>query len=183
MAHSNKTISNPQTGQQLRFIRTSSDTNGHLLEMEARFRANSIEPAAHYHPRQTEDFKVLSGQLTVKSDGQTKILRQGDTLHIPLNTVHSMWNSSAEETVVNWQVTPALDTEYFFETAFGLASDGKVGSNGMPPLLQTALLSQHFSGIFRLAKPPRAIQMIVFGLLSPLAYLMGFRPTYRKYMS
>ncbi len=183
MAHSNKVIRNPQTGQQLRFIQTNRDTNGQLLEMEARFRANSVEPAAHFHPRQAEDFTVLAGELTVEIDGQRKILRQGDTLHVPPNTVHSMWNASTAETLVNWQVTPALDTEYFFETAFGLASDGKVGPTGMPPLLQTALLAQHFSNIFRLAKPPRVVQQIIFGVLTPLAYLAGYRPTYKKYLS
>ncbi len=183
MAFPNKTIRNEKTGQQIRFIRTSRDTNGQQLEMEATFRARSTQPAAHYHPNQAEDFTIVSGELTVQIDGQTNVLKPGDSLHIPQNTVHSMWNASDAETVVTWQVQPALNTEYFFETAFGVANNSKTDANGMPSLLQMALLAQHFSDVFRLAAPPNAIQQIVFGVLSPFAYLAGYRPVYKKYLN
>ncbi|WP_461084172.1 cupin domain-containing protein [Spirosoma flavus] len=182
MAFATKIIQNPKTGQRLRFIRTSKDTNGQLLEMESLYRAHSTEPVPHYHPNQTEDFTVLAGELTVRMDGQTSVLRPGDTLHVPENTVHSMWNASDADTVVNWQVRPALNTEAFFETTFGLAADGKVGENGMPPFLQTVALARHFSNVFRLAKPPQAVQQLVFGLLSPVARLVGYKPVYPKYL-
>ncbi|MBD2700330.1 cupin domain-containing protein [Spirosoma sp. BT702] len=182
MAFANKIIQNPKTGQQLRFIRTSKDTNGEVLEMESTYRSRSIEPAPHYHPNQVEDFRVVAGELTVTINGQTNVLRPGDTLHVPANTIHSMWNASDANTVVNWQVRPALNTEAFFETTFGLASDGKVKENGMPPFLQTVTLARHFSNVFRLAKPPKVIQQVIFGLLSPIARLVGYRPVYQKYL-
>ncbi len=183
MANANKVIRNDQTGQALRFIQTSRDTNGQLLEMESTLRAHSTRPPAHYHPNQDEDFTVLSGELTVQLEGQTKTLRQGDRIHISRNVVHSMWNQSDEEAVVNWRVSPALDTEDFFETAYGLANDGKVGPNGRPALLQAALLMQHFSRVYRLTRPSLFVQRVVFGLLSPLAYVAGYRPTYKKYLN
>ena len=182
MAYAQKIIRNPQTGQQIRFLRTGRDTCGQLLEMEATFAGNSAKPVAHYHPYQAEDFRVVSGRLTVQVGGQTKVLGPGDTLHIPRHTVHAMWNASPDETVVNWQVTPALTTDHFFETVFGLASDGTAGANSRPPLLQTVLLVQYFSAVFRLARPPRTIQRVLFSLLSPVAYLAGYRPTYPKYL-
>ncbi len=183
MAHTDKTIRNAKTGQQIRFVQTSGTTNGQLLEMEATFRARSAKPVDHYHPNQVEDFTVVAGQLTVQIGGQTRTLQSGDALHVPRNTVHAMWNASDSETIVNWQVRPALYTEFFFETAFGLANEDKSTPEGMPPLLQRALLAQHFSAVFRLANPPRVVQQLVFGILSPLAYLAGYRPTYRKYLS
>ncbi|GAB3989550.1 hypothetical protein GCM10028807_14700 [Spirosoma daeguense] len=182
MAFANKIIQNPRTGQNLRFIKTSHDTNGQLLEMESTYRGQSLEPAAHYHPDQTEDFTVLKGELTVQMNGQTTILRSGDTLHIPANTIHSMWNAAKTDAVVNWQVRPALNTETFFEITFGLAADGKVDANGMPAFLQTVSLARHFASVFRLAKPPRVVQELVFSLLSPVAYLAGYRPVYKKYL-
>ncbi|HEX9957795.1 MAG TPA: cupin domain-containing protein [Fibrella sp.] len=175
MAHSDKIIRNNKTGQQIRFIQTSRDTNGQLLEMEATFRAGSVRPAAHYHPNQVEDFTVVAGQLTVQIDGQTRTLGTGDTLHVSRNTVHAMWNGSENETIVNWQVRPALDTESFFETVFELSNEGKTAPDGMPPLLQRVLLAQHFSAVFRLAKPAPVIQRLVFGVLSPVARLAGYR--------
>lgn len=175
-------IHNPQTGQTIRFVRTGNDTHGQRLRMETTFRAHSAEPSAHYHPRQAEDFAVLAGELTVRIDGQTRILRAGDTLHVPPKTVHAMWNDSDAETVVDWQVRPALRTEAFFRTAFGLAGDEKTGPDGRPPLLQTVLLARHFSDVFRLANPPRIVQRVMFSVLSPLAYWAGYRPTYPKYL-
>ncbi|QJW90311.1 cupin domain-containing protein [Spirosoma taeanense] len=183
MAYQNKTIQNRITGQTIRFIHTAQDTGGQLLEMEALFQPQTVEPAPHYHPRQEENFKILSGELTVRIDGQVKTFRPGDELHIPPKTVHSMWNQSSQRTIVNWQVQPALDTEFFLETATGLANDGKVNAAGRPPLLQVALLANRFSDVFRLEKPSRSVQKVLFLLLTPLAYLNGYRPTYKKYLN
>jgi quercetin dioxygenase-like cupin family protein len=182
MAYSHKIIRNPITGQQIRFLRTGRDTNGQLLEMEATFAGNSTKPAAHYHPRQAEDFRVITGELTVQVAGRTTVLQAGDVLHIPQNTVHAMWNASPTETIVHWQVQPALTTDHFFETAFGLANDGKVGPNGMPTLLQAVLLARHFSAVYRLSSPPRSIQRVLFPVLSVVAYLAGYRPIYPAYL-
>ncbi|MGA0555186.1 cupin domain-containing protein [Larkinella sp. VNQ87] len=183
MAYSNKTLHNQRTGQTIRFIQTSQDTGGALLEMESTYAAHSREPVPHYHPQQTEEFRVMAGELTVRlNGGQPLKLQKGDTLHIAQQEVHAMWNASDRPAVVNWQVRPALDTEHFFETTTGLANDGKTNEHGMPPLLQTVLLARHFSGVFRLARPSRVVQQIVFSLLSPVAYLFGYRPVYRKYL-
>lgn len=182
MAVKNKIVRNPITGQAIRFVQTAANTGGELLEMETTYRPHSTEPTEHYHPYQAEDFTVLSGELTVRIDSQIIKLKAGDTLHISANKVHAMWNASDEETVVNWQVRPAMDTEYLLETANGLAADGKAAGNGMPPLLQTALLVNRFSGVFRVAKPPFIVQRILFTILMPVAYLAGYRSTYSKYL-
>ena len=52
MAYKGKFISNPVTGQSIRFLQTREDTAGDLLEMEASFQPNSVEPIPHYHPKQ-----------------------------------------------------------------------------------------------------------------------------------
>lgn len=183
MAYKNKIIRNPLSGHEMKFLQTANDTGGQLLEMEATYHAASKPPVPHYHPAQDEVFTVLEGSLSVQVGGELTLLKTGDTLHIPRRTVHAMWNPSEGKTVVNWQVRPALDTEYFLETGTGLATDGKVGKNGMPPLLQVALLANKFAGVYRLAKPPYWVQKILFSLLTPFAYLKGYRPTYAKYLN
>jgi quercetin dioxygenase-like cupin family protein len=182
MAYKNKVIRNPHSGHEMKFLQTAADTNGELLEIEATYHAASKPPAPHYHPAQDEDFTVLEGSLSVQVDGQLKLLQAGDTLHIPRNTVHAMWNPSEKKTVVNWQVRPAFDTEYFLETGTGLAGDGKINEKGMPPLLQVALLARTYAQVYRLAKPSYAIQKILFSILAPFAYLRGYRPVYKKYL-
>jgi quercetin dioxygenase-like cupin family protein len=168
MAFKNKIIHNPKTRQYIRFLQTGKDTNGRLLEMEATFSEHSKEPAPHYHPYQVEDFTVLSGELTVRMDGQLKAVKQGGTLHVPKNKIHSMWNNSDSKTIVNWKVQPAMHTDHFLETATGLANDGKTKDNGMPNLLQVALMANKYANVFRLAKPPFAVQKILFIILTLL---------------
>ncbi|MFT3794108.1 cupin domain-containing protein [Flavobacterium sp.] len=182
MAFKGKQINNPKTGQHILFLQTAKDTNGQLLEMETTYNAKSKEPVAHYHPYQAEDFTVLSGELTVRIKGQLKTLHAGDTLHIPANQVHAMWNASTEKTIVNWKVQPAMDTEYLFEMMYGLAHDGKTNKNGMPNFFQLILTARKFSDVFRLAKPSFTIQEIYFFFLSPWAHLFGYRSTDKKYL-
>ncbi len=182
MAYKGKTMLNTKTGIETKFIQTAQDTGGQLLEMETIYPARSHEPPPHYHPHQEEDFVILSGAMTVRMDGQLRVLRRGDTLHVAKNQVHSMWNHSDEKTVINWKVRPALDSEYLFETATGLANAGKTNAAGMPNLLQTALLMKHFGDVFRLVKPPSAVQYIVFGILAPLGRLLGYRAVYEEYV-
>ena len=181
MAFKGKVISNPVTGQQIKFIQTAKDTNGQLLEMESVYAAASKEPPPHYHPYQAEDFTILEGEMTVRMNGGLTVLKKGDSLHVPANTVHSMWNDTSSVAIVNWKVQPAMNTEYFFENAMGLAQDGKTQADGMPRFLQVVLLASKYSGTFRLVKPPFAVQKILFAVLKPFAYLAGYRSGYKKY--
>ena len=182
MAFKNKQISNPKTGQDIKFLQTAKDTDGKLLEMESTYNSHSKEPVAHYHPFQVEDFTVLSGELTVRIDGQLMVLKPGNTLHIPSNKVHAMWNNTAGKTIVNWKVQPAMDTEHLLETVTGLAIDAKTNNEGMPHILQVVLIANKYADVLRLTKPPFAVQKILFVLLTPFSYLFGYRPTYKEYL-
>ena len=176
------TISNSVTGQQLVFLQTGKTTNGRLLEMESHYGARSIEPAPHYHPVQTEHFKVLEGEIRVRVRGEVFSLKKGEEILIYPGEVHSMWNPGDEKTIVNWKIEPALETEAFFRTVYGLARDGKTNEAGMPGLLQVALLADQYANEFRLARPPYWVQQIVFGLLKPLARMKGLKAVYRQYL-
>ena len=179
MAFKYKMITNPIVGQHIKFLQTASDTEGKLLEMEASYRPYSKEPPLHYHPYQEEDFIIVKGQMTVRLDGKILLLKENDTLHIPSNTIHSMWNNSSSTTMINWKIRPALTTEFFLETATGLASDGK--GRRLRSLLQRSLLANKYSRVFRLSKPPFLIQKVLFVILTPIAWLFGYRATYKKY--
>jgi quercetin dioxygenase-like cupin family protein len=183
MAYKNKTIRNPMTGQEIRFIQTSKESNGELLEMEATYNAMSSEPVPHYHPNQDEFFTIVSGEMTVRLDGEeTHNLQAGDTLQIPHNQIHAMWNAASRKAVVNWQVRPALNTEELLETMMGLAADGKCNKKGMPGLLQIVLTSGKYDRELRLLKPPLLVQKLVFSVLKPFALMAGYKAVYEKYL-
>lgn len=92
-----------------------------------------------------------------------------------------MHNASDAPARVLWQTRPALRTETFFETTWGLARDGQTRLNGSPTLLQAVVVGQAYSQEFRLARVPYPIQQICFFLLAPLARLMGYRARYERY--
>lgn len=182
MAYNNKIIHNPSNKQAIRFLQTAKDTDGKMLEIESTYEPYSIEPAQHYHPFQSEDFTVLEGELTIKLGSELLILKKGQSIHIPANKSHGMWNNSSTRTVVNWKVYPALETEYLLETVNGLASDGKVSAKGMPPLLQVVLTADKYASMFRLSKPAFGVQKFLFFILKPFAYIAGYKPDYAKYI-
>jgi hypothetical protein len=81
------------------------------------------------------------------------------------------------------ELRPALNTEIFFESLYGLAADGKTDENGVPNLLQTAVaLDGLHKGEIYPATPPIALQKALFTLLAPVGKLVGYRDHYPKYI-
>ncbi len=183
MAFAGKHIWNGKTKQQIKFLKTSKDTNGQLLEMVSIYPPSSSEPPPHYHLLQDEYFEVTKGELTVRLDNEIKKLSKGEKIHIAKGQVHSMWSGANEETEVNWKVMPAMESEYFLETLTGLANDNKTNEKGVPPILQISLTANKYNRVFRLAKPSYEVQKVVFTLCSPIAYLLGYRPDYDDYLN
>ena len=72
---------------------------------------------------------------------------------------------------VRWQVIPALETQQFFETTFGLADRGTLYNP-----LQFAVVAQAYADTFRLTRLPAPLR-----LLLPLLALIGRALGYRAY--
>lgn len=181
MAKAGERIDHPYA-ESLIFKTTSSDSGGQLLEMEGIFHTRSVRPPDHYHPHQEERFEVLKGAVWTRIDGKERVYQAGESFVVPPGTRHAMTNTSTEdEARILWRITPALKTEVFFETLFGLARDGKTNKHGVPNLLQAALLMQDYRDEIRLSNPPEFVQVPLFTLLAPMARLLGHRSRYAKY--
>jgi mannose-6-phosphate isomerase-like protein (cupin superfamily) len=168
------------SGETMRFSRTSAETGGELLEMRTDYRPNSPRPPAHFHPKQREHFEIVAGSMTVVMNGEQRVYQTGEAFEVPESAVHAMWNAGDVLTQVVWQVCPALKTQTFFETIWGLRQDGKV-KNGTPDLLQTSVLMRAYEDEFRLVSPPRPVQIVLFGVLGVVGRLFGRRARYAKY--
>ena len=82
------------------------------------------------------------------------------------------------------ELRPALNSEIFFETIYGLARDGKTDENGVPSLLQQAItLSGVNKGEIYLAWPPIPVQKAFLAALAPVGRLLGYKDHYPKYSS
>lgn len=168
-------------GERLLFRKTSSDTQGELLEVEVFYQPRSSGPPVHYHPIQEEFFQVVTGTIRAVIDGQERTYQAGEQFTIPPSTSHSMYNAGNDVAHLIWQTRPALRTETFFETLWGLAQDGKTNQNGVPNLFQVAILVQEYDQELRLTKPPYAVQRTLFAVLAPVSRLLGYRTRYEKY--
>jgi Cupin domain len=136
----------------------------------------------HVHPRQEEHFKVLSGTLGVQVGQEHQSLGAGEEATVPPGVPHRWSNEADEEARVLVELRPALNTEIFFETLYGLARDGKTDKNGIPNLLQQAVMLNGVNkGEIYLARPPIPVQQAVLAVLAPVGRLLGYRDHYPKY--
>lgn len=182
MARPGETIENPVTGERITWIETAQSTGGELLAADLYIRPAAAVAAAHRHVRQEERFKVHSGTVRFEVAGEVRMVSQGDEVTVPIGVAHRWWNAGQEEVRVRVEFRPALDTETFFETFFGLGRDGKTNAKGIPGLLQIAVAVRDLGDSCpQLIKPPPPLQRGVFAVLAPVGRLVGRRAVYPKY--
>ena len=147
MAEVGDVIENPAARMTLRFTQTAASTDGELLEMEATYEPASNPPPAHFHPWQDERFEIREGTMRVRiGDDEERDVGAGESIDVPRETVHAMWNPGPERAVVTWQTRPALRTERFFELVAQLAA-----GNDVTDELEGEDLLTAYSDVFRLA--------------------------------
>jgi hypothetical protein len=110
-----------------------------------------------------------------------RVLAAGEVIVNPPGTSHEVWSEEAGKARFNRQTRPALNTETFFETLWGLAIDGKTNEGGTPNLPQVAVIAREYENVFRLTRPPFAVQKLLFAILAPLGKMLGHRARYPEY--
>jgi quercetin dioxygenase-like cupin family protein len=169
---------NPVTRERVTILERPWDNPAGRATAELTALVGARVAGEHYHPAQTEQFTVLEGELTVKQDGRTSTLHQGETAVIKPGLWHDWWNAADRDARVRVEVTPGERFLHMIETFFGLARLGYTDGNGMPSLLQLALIGREFSDVIVFRRPPLLVQRIMFGALAPIAHWRGYRATY-----
>lgn len=175
MARPGDEITNPRTGQRMKFLKTSQDTNGKLLQIECFNSSSGVKEPEHIHPFQENRFEIISGSLMFCIAGKERQVNAGEVVAIPPKVPHFFWNASDQEVHYIQEFRPALQSESFFETLFGLARDGKLNAQGLPSLFDMAVFVPKFWKEIRVTKPPEFIQKVLFTLLGPLSRRLGYR--------
>jgi quercetin dioxygenase-like cupin family protein len=176
--HVGEVWENPVTGEHGTFLELPHQNRQGRLVAELIARVGAKVVGEHRHPIIVEHFTTLEGELTVKRNGKTSILREGQSTTIEANEWHDWWNASDHDVRVRVEVTPGERFLHMIETFWGLARLGHTDANGMPHLLQLALCAQEFSDVIAFRSPPLAVQRVMFGALAPLARWRGYRATY-----
>ena len=178
MIRKGSVIENPVTGERLRFLETSRETNGEYVLVECTVQPDGVVAAAHVHPRQTERFEVESGLVGFRLDGTDVVAGPGDTVVVPPGSAHKFWNAGETEARFVCEVRPALGFERLLETMFALARDGKTSRRGMPnPLRLAVIANAHFEDV-RLPFPPAWLQKAGLVMGAPVGRLLGYAPVY-----
>jgi mannose-6-phosphate isomerase-like protein (cupin superfamily) len=176
MARAGETIENPVTGERITWIETAQTTGGELLSFDLYIAPGAAVAAEHRHVRQEERFRVSAGAIALEAAGEPREVGLQEEAEVPAGVPHRWWNEDQEEAVVRVELRPALDTETFFETFFGLGRDGKTNGKGIPGLLQIAVAFRDLGDSCpSLTKPPAVVQRAVFATLAPLGRLLGRR--------
>jgi quercetin dioxygenase-like cupin family protein len=175
MARSGDVLEHPVTGERILWRKVARDTNGELLQGDLYVEPRGFVAAEHIHPRQEERFQILAGTVRLRVEEEERTLQTGDDAVVPAGRPHVWWNGGDEEAHALVDLRPALRTEMFFETFFGLAREGKTNRKGLPGLLQMAVLLRDYKDEIRLARPPYVLQTALFRPLALLARLAGYR--------
>lgn len=169
---------NPITGEYGKVLELPWHNHQGRLVAELRALAGARVIGEHYHPAITEYFTPLEGELTVKCNGQTRVLRKGETAVVSPGVWHDWWNATDRDIRVHVEITPGERFLHMIETLFGLARLGYADSKGLPRPLQLALFASEFSDVMVLRTPPRPVQHVLFGALGVIGRWRGYRATY-----
>jgi quercetin dioxygenase-like cupin family protein len=183
MLKAGEVYENPVTGER-GVIRVGTDTTGgELLIVDLYVRPGGAVMGEHIHPGMEERFTMLRGQVGFRIAGREAIAEPGVQLIVSPGTPHDWWNAGPEEALVRIEMRPAARFEAMIRNAFGLAQDGRVNKRGMPNLLQLAVFAREFADVMQFTRAPQIAQKMLFGLLTPLARLLGYRGSYAEYLT
>ncbi len=177
MPRAGETIENPATGETTTFVVTAADSDGALLRLDVVMAPGRPGPPIHVHRRFSESHDVREGRLGITMDGAERVVEAPGSIDIPRGTSHTfrVVGDQPVRTIVDHRNPGRF--EDFIDRLYALARDGKTDERGSPRnILQTAVIARPHLDEFALAKPPYAVQKVLFAVLAPLGRLFGFRP-------
>jgi hypothetical protein len=148
MAYAGQTLVNPASGERITFRKTSADTDVEYLEIDIELTPDGAVAGMRVHPHQGG--AVRDPPWTVRFRRCLKKIdaKVGDVVVEP-GKAHKFNNTGEQAATMRVRVTPALEMERLFETAVGLAQDGRVTKKGMPGPLDLALFVSEFKNEVR----------------------------------
>jgi quercetin dioxygenase-like cupin family protein len=182
MSRAGDVLENPVTGERAVVRLGTEESEDGLLVAEVAVKPGGAVVGEHVHPKIEEWFTVASGRVGFRLDGKESVAEVGERLHVPPGVAHDWWNAGDEEAHIVVEIKPAGRFEVMAANLFGLARDGKTNSKGMPNVFQAALFAREFEDVLYFTKPPRAVQKVLFGVLAPVARLLGYRGSYPEYV-
>jgi quercetin dioxygenase-like cupin family protein len=161
-------------GGRMTFLGVTHDEQGERLDI-----TSTVDPGAgppmHVHHLQSETVTVRSGQIGVRVDGEPeRFAGPGERIHFPAGVAHRFWNAGGTELVLDGEVRPPHNMEYFLTQIY--ASTAAHG--GRPGAFDGAFLLTRYRSEFAMTAIPAPVRRVVF----PVQVLLGrFLRRYAKF--
>jgi mannose-6-phosphate isomerase-like protein (cupin superfamily) len=173
---SSRRIANPAVGMRGTILRTGSETNGELFEVEFLVEPGDWTGPDHIHLRQEERFEIMSGTLRLRVADREELLTPGSTHVLPPSTSHNLRNEGPGEARFLLQLRPALRMEAYLRDLWRAANEGSKRRWGAPSMLELAVIQREYPDeFFYLSRPPVRVQKVFLGGLSVLGRARGYR--------
>ena len=176
-------LHNPATGEIAYFA--SADADGRRVEADLWLQPGAAVARAHSHDHFVERFEVRQGEVCFQVGGDERVVGAGDGVtEVPVGTVHDWWNAGEGIAQVRVEVRaadaapgrPAARFVAMIEALWSLGALGRVNAKGEPDPLWLAAIAHEYRDAIRLAKPPAAVQSVLFGPLAAIARRSGRNP-------
>ena len=185
MSKSGEVYENPVTGERVVVRLGTEESDGNHLVVDLYVAPDGAVAGEHVHQDIEEIFSVVRGTVGFRIDGREDVAGLTRRLVVPPGVVHDWWNAGPEEAHVIVELRGEIRRLERFETMistlFGLARDGKTDARGRPSILRASLLAREFDDVITFTRPPLILQRLLFGMLAPLAHLLGFRAHFPEY--
>jgi quercetin dioxygenase-like cupin family protein len=157
-------------------LRTGSETNGELFEVEFLVEPGDWTGPDHIHLRQEERLEVTSGELRLRLRGKEERLTPGSPRVLEPRTSHTFRNEGPHEARLLLQLRPALRMEAYLRDMWRAANEGSKRRWGAPSMLELAVIQREYPDeFFYLSRLPVRAQKALFAALAVLGRARGYR--------
>jgi mannose-6-phosphate isomerase-like protein (cupin superfamily) len=157
-------------GEQLTFVRRTSDERGELLEVENHVGPGN-GPPMHVHHFQEESLTVREGKIAwVEQGGSEQTAGPGETVTFAPGVSHRFWNGGDEPLVCTGYIRPPDNIEYFLTQIY--ESTARNGGK-RPGAFDGAYLSQRYRDEFAITEIPGPVRKLVFPVVAAVGRLFG----------
>lgn len=165
-----KPYANPALQNEIVFLNATHEQ----LYFRTYLKSGGGQKQTHYHTKFCEHFKVIKGELQVEINATTKTLYKNDTATIRPYEVHRFYNASGTDVIFEVEARPALDLKQGFQIMYGLASDGKVNTAGIPRNIFHLAIGVQLLNAY-IPSFPLKLQQLGIGLLSSIGQRFGIK--------